>query len=99
MILCGERIKADTAEKIGLAQEVVETGKSLETAMALAKKVSQQSPDAVRACKRLLTAPRERAIKQGLVDERTEFIDLIGEANQMEGTNAFLEKRKPEWKH
>ena len=99
MILCGERIKADTAEKIGLAQEVVETGKSLETAMALAEKVSKQSPDAVRACKRLLTAPRERAIKQGLVDERTEFIDLIGEANQMEGTNAFLEKRKPEWKH
>ena len=97
IILCGERIKAETAEKIGLAQELVEQGESLACAMKLAQSVANQSPDAVKACKRLLTAPREKAIAQGLANERTEFIDLIGEANQLEGTNAFLEKRSPNW--
>lgn len=98
MILCGERIQAEKAEQIGLVQEVVEQGHSLTAAMALAERVSAQSPDAVKACKRLLTAPREHAIASGLIAERVEFIDLIGEPNQLEGTQAFLEKRRPEWK-
>lgn len=97
MILCGERITAQKAESIGLVQEVVAQGEALNCAMALAANVTEQSPDAVRACKRLMMAPREKAIAPGLVDERTEFIDLIGGSNQLEGTNAFLEKRKAIW--
>jgi len=97
MILLGERISASQAEHIGLSQETTEQGASLDRALELASQVTQQSPDAIRACKRLIIAPRERAIAQGLKDERTEFIDLIGEANQVEGTNAFLEKRSPNW--
>lgn len=98
IILLGERIKADKAEAIGLTQETVATGQSLARALEMAAQIAQQSPDAIRACKRLLSAPRETAIKQGLIDERTEFIDLIGGENQLEGTNAFLEKRSPSWK-
>ncbi len=98
MILCGERINASTAKEIGLAQEVVASGTSLERAQELATKVARQSPDAVRACKRLLTQARETAIATGLSAERDEFVDLIGEANQLEGTNAFLEKRQASWK-
>ena len=98
MILCGERLKAEQAEQIGLVQQVVPTGEGLSTALSLAKKVGAQSPDSVKACKRLLSAPREAAIAQGLQQERTEFVDLIGEANQLEGTNSFLEKRTASWK-
>ena len=97
IILLGERIKADTAERIGLTQETVPAGESLTRALAMAAQAAQQSPDAIRACKRLLRAPCDTAIAQGLIDERTEFIDLIGEKNQLEGTNAFLEKRAPAW--
>lgn len=97
IILLGERIKADTAERIGLTQETTSKGQSWSRALEMAQDIAQQSPDAIRACKRLITGPRERAIAQGLKDERTEFIDLIGEANQIEGTNAFLEKRAPSW--
>jgi len=97
MILCGEQLDVHQAEKIGLAQEVVATGDALEQARTLAQKVSRQSPDAVFACKRLLTAPREAAISQGLAAERKDFVDLIGRSNQLEGTRAFLEKREPQW--
>lgn len=97
IILCGERLKSELAEKIGLVQEVCPKGQALSTATALAEKVTKQSPDAVKACKRLLCAPRENAIAEGLVNERSEFLDLIGGKNQLEGTNAFLEKRDAQW--
>jgi enoyl-CoA hydratase/carnithine racemase len=97
MILCGERIDTATAERIGLAQEVVEQGQSLDAAIRLANQVAQQSPDAIRACKRLMIQGRESTINEGLNAERSEFIELIGRANQLEGTNAFLQKRPPNW--
>lgn len=97
MILCGERLTAEKAEHIGLSQETVSKGEALNKAIELAKRVTQQSPDAIKACKRLTTQARQKAIQVGLENERSEFIDLIGERNQLEGTNAFLEKRAPQW--
>lgn len=41
MILCGERVNAATAEKIGLVEQVVAKGEALNTAMALAQGVAQ----------------------------------------------------------
>ncbi len=98
MILCGERIDAGIAKSIGLAQEVCASGESLAKALEMAAGTAKQSPDAVRACKKLLSMPREQAIQTGLVRERELFVDLIGGDNQLEGTNAFLEKRKAEWR-
>lgn len=97
MILLGERIDAETATRIGLAQRTVPRGSALTVALDMASQVAEQSPDAIKASKRLLIAPREAAIERGLIDERDEFIDLIGEVNQLEGTNAFLEKRSAKW--
>lgn len=97
MILCGERVDATTAERIGLVQQSCPPGEALTTALALAQKTATQSPDAIRSCKRLLSGARERAITNGLEQERNEFVDLIGEKNQLEGTNAFLEKRPASW--
>ncbi len=99
IILCGERVKADRALEIGLVEEVVATGTSLERAMALAEQVGEQSPIAVAACKRLIHGARDITIAGGLEDERTEFVALFSSEDQREGVNAFLEKRKPEWKN
>ena len=47
MILCGERVNAETAERIGLVEEVVATGGAKDRALALAAQVAQQSPISV----------------------------------------------------
>ena len=44
MILCGERINAATAERIGLVEEVVGTGEALDSALALAEQVASRAP-------------------------------------------------------
>jgi enoyl-CoA hydratase/carnithine racemase len=99
MILCGERIRAGKALEIGLVEEVVGTGEALDKAMALAEQVGEQSPISVTACKNLIHSARDICIAQGLADERSEFVDLFSTEDQREGVNAFLEKRKPEWKN
>lgn len=99
MILCGERVKAAKALEIGIVEEVVPTGGALETALALAEQVAEQSPLAVSACKRLIHSGRDIALARGLAEERREFVGLFATEDQREGVNAFLEKRKPEWKN
>lgn len=96
MILCGERVDAETALRIGLVQEVVESGSALDTALALAAKVNKQSPGSVAACKELVHAARD-ASEKALPRERELFLNLFDSADQAEGVTAFLEKRKPEW--
>jgi len=61
--------------------------------------VGEQSPISVAACKRLIHGARDITISKGLADERTEFVDLFSTEDQREGVNAFLEKRKAEWKN
>ncbi len=98
MILLGERVDAATALRIGLVEEVVDTGKALERALALAERVAGQSPDSVMACKDLIHAARQGVPRAAaLSQERERFMDLFNHPNQLEGVNAFLQKRKATW--
>ena len=97
MILCGERVDADTAARIGLVEEVVDTGGALDTALALAERVSAQSPPAVASSKRLIQLGRSSSIAASYRPERDAFVDLFDTVDQKEGVNAFLEKRPPRW--
>ncbi|MBD7976262.1 enoyl-CoA hydratase [Serpens gallinarum] len=97
MILCGERVDAQTALRIGLVEQVVENGEACSTALRLAAKVARQSPVAVRAIKPLIQGARERAPNCWLSEERERFIDLFDADDTREGVNAFLEKREPQW--
>jgi enoyl-CoA hydratase/carnithine racemase len=97
MILCGERVNAETARRIGLVEEVVEQGKALEAALALAENVGRQSPPAVAACKNLIQTARSGTIEAAYASERESFVRLFDTRDQQEGVKAFLEKRPPAW--
>jgi enoyl-CoA hydratase/carnithine racemase len=99
IILCGERVDAATALKIGLVEEVVGKGEAKDKALALAAKVEQQSPVSVTFCKELIHQARNNAMNPALPYERERFVDLFDTQDQVEGVKAFLEKRKPEWKN
>lgn len=99
MILCGERINAETAERIGLIGEIVPRGHVKERAMELAELVCNQSPTSVKACKQLIQAARCGNISEAYSMERNSFVGLFDSLDQKEGVSAFLEKRKPAWKN
>jgi enoyl-CoA hydratase/carnithine racemase len=98
LILTGERIGAETALRIGLVEEMVESGAALDTALEMARRVLKQSPDAVRAIKELIHLARHGVPRAAALDiERERFIGLFEGPNQREGVNAFLAKREPVW--
>lgn len=99
MILCGERVNAETAHRIGLVEELVPRGESLQAALNMASAVAQQSPVAVSFCKQLIHEARDAVMPKGLILERERFVQLFDTVDQKEGVNAFLEKRQPEWKN
>lgn len=99
MILCGERIDANTALRIGLVEEVVERGTACSHALLLAAKVAGQSPVAVRAIKPLIQGARQRGPSTWLAEERERFVGLFTAVDTLEGVNAFLEKRPPVWRN
>ncbi len=99
MILCGERIGAQKAEKIGLVEEVVPRGQSLEVALKLAEGVSAQSPSSISRCKRLVMNARQAPQSAGWAAERELFAELFDTQDQKEGVNAFLEKRSAKWQN
>ncbi|TDR82019.1 enoyl-CoA hydratase [Paludibacterium purpuratum] len=98
MVLCGERVDAATALRIGLIEQMVPTGQALAAAMKLAEQAARQSPTSLIACKTLIQSGRHHPIASNLVREREAFARLFDSENQREGVNAFLEKRSPQWK-
>lgn len=99
MVLCGERVDAATALRIGLVEQVAPQGEGLAAALALAKAVEKQSPTSVAACKKLIQGARHQAPAQWLPVEREWFVDLFDTQDQKEGVQAFLDKRPAQWRN
>jgi enoyl-CoA hydratase/carnithine racemase len=98
IILTGERIDATTALRIGLVEEVVGRGGARDAALTMAAHVVGLSPQAVSFSKTLIHQARNGVPRAAaLALERERFVDLFDGADQREGVNAFLQKRKPRW--
>ncbi|WP_310609960.1 enoyl-CoA hydratase/isomerase family protein [Limnohabitans sp.] len=96
--LTAERFSAAEAHRMGLLHEVV-TVDVLDAKVAeLTSALVSASPNAVRACKRLVQDVAEREIDDALVAHTVAGIaDIRSSAEGKEGVQSFLQKRKPNW--
>jgi enoyl-CoA hydratase len=95
LIFTGEIIDAAEAERIRLVNRVVPHAELMETAIALAKKIMQRGPLAVRLAKASIDAGIHFGPDAGYLTERLAQTVLFGTDDRIEGTSAFLEKRYP----
>ncbi|MHC2993656.1 enoyl-CoA hydratase [Pontibacter sp. HJ8] len=98
MVLTGKFMSADEAEKQGLINRVVPVELYLEEAFRLAADIAQMSPVAARLAKESVNRSFETQLDEGLHFERKNFYLCFASEDQTEGMNAFVEKRKPEFK-
>lgn len=89
----GRIVSGVEAQAIGLATRVADD--PLADARALAAQIAGQSPDAIRAGKRLLNGASPVPAAAVLMAESVEQKALIGSPNQREAALAGLEKRAP----
>jgi enoyl-CoA hydratase len=99
MILSGRMIDATEAERCGLVSRVVANDKLLEEAFKLADRIAAQSRPAVLAAKEAVNRAFESSLAEGVRFERRLFHALFSTEDQKEGMAAFVEKRKPQFKH
>ena len=98
MVLTGEPMDAREAERRGLAARVVPDELVVEDALALAARIAEKSPVALRLAKEAVNAAFEMSLTDALAHERRLFYLLFASEDQKEGMAAFLEKRKPDFK-
>lgn len=97
MVLLGEPLTAEAALAAGLVCDVVEDGKALVKAIALAEVIAGRAPVAMQQGKAMVRAAFDTHQSAHLVMERQAFAALFGTQDKREGIAAFLEKRAPQW--
>ena len=98
MIYTGDNINAAEAYRIGLVNKVVPKDKLMEEAKALAKKLASKPKAAFALIKRCIDNGLNMNLASGLTMEMDSFSIAFTSEDGREGINAFVEKRKPNYK-
>lgn len=99
MVLTGDMITADEALKIGLVNKVFPQADLLGKTLEIANKISSKGQQAIRFALKAVKATDNISLVEGLNYEASLFALVCGTEDFKEGTSAFLEKRKPQFKH
>ncbi|HEX8419651.1 MAG TPA: enoyl-CoA hydratase-related protein [Sphingomonas sp.] len=97
MILTGERIKADVAERFGLVNEVVSYADLAQTAQKWTDKINAASPLANQAAKAAALGRLGHPLEVALMTRFEEIEQYAESADKREGETAGGERRKPVW--
>jgi enoyl-CoA hydratase len=99
LILTGRMMDAAEAERAGLVSRVVPAAKLLDEALAAAAAIAEFSLPSVMIAKEAVNRAYEAPLAEGILFERRLFHSLFATEDQKEGMAAFVEKRKPDFKH
>jgi enoyl-CoA hydratase/carnithine racemase len=97
-VLTGRHFNAQMAAGWGLVNKAIQKGAWLVEAIELARTVAERAPIATRLAKRAVLAADEAGLAMGLDVERDLFDQAMATEDRVEGMNAFLEKREPDFK-
>jgi enoyl-CoA hydratase len=99
MILTARLMDAAEAERAGLVSRVVPAERLLDEAMAAAETINQMSGPSLMMAKECVNRAFESGLADGVTFERRVFHSLFATEDQKEGMDAFVNKRKPVFKH
>jgi enoyl-CoA hydratase len=98
LAMTGDPIDADRALALGLVNRVVPRDQVVAEASALAERIGENSPAAVRASRQLVREAAELSEADGWRRTNELAVDVFASGDAVEGATAFAEKRKPVWK-
>src|SRR6185295_13886102 len=98
LILTGDLIDAAQAKAIGLVNDVVPAADLQNHVVALAGRIAERSPIALRMAKEAVKSASRMNLREGLERETDLFCLTFGSEDKAEGVRAFLEKRKADFK-
>jgi enoyl-CoA hydratase len=98
LIFSGRMVGADEALSRGLVNSVHEPDELLDAALALANEMTKKSPLAMGYAKEATSLALQGDHKASLETEARLFAMLFSSEDQVEGMDAFIEKREPEFK-
>jgi enoyl-CoA hydratase len=94
MVLTARMMDAAEAERSNLVSRVFPADQLVAEALKIAEKIAGLSPIAVAMAKTAVNRAFEQTLAEGVKTERALFLSLFGTPDQIEGMNAFAEKRK-----
>src|SRR5690554_5371203 len=99
MCLTGRQMDAQEAETAGLVARVFPVDQLLEETLKAATTIAEKSLPSVLMTKEAVNRVFETSLAEGIRFERRIFHGIFATHDQKEGMNAFVEKRKPDFKH
>ena len=99
LVLTARMMDAAEAERAGLVSRVVPAERLLEEALGAAATICAMSGPSVMMAKECINRAFEGSLSDGVSHERRLFHSLFATDDQKEGMDAFVNKRKPAWKH
>ncbi|MDB5945170.1 MAG: Unsaturated acyl-CoA hydratase [Ramlibacter sp.] len=99
MALTARMMDAAEAERSGLVSRVVALDKLADEALAAALTICDYSRIAVMAAKESINRSFESGLSDGVMFERRMFHATFATSDQKEGMDAFINKRKPQFRH
>ena len=99
LVLTARMMDAEEAERAGLVSRVVPLERVLDEAIEAATIIASMSLPSVIMAKECVNMAYEGSLNETLMFERRNFHALFATEDQKEGMQAFVDKRKPEFKH
>ncbi len=99
LCLTGRMMDAEEAERSGLVARIVPADDLLSETAKVAEKIASMSRVTAKAAKEAVNQAYESTLAEGVHFERRLFYGTFATEDKAEGMAAFVEKRKPEFKH